>query len=128
MENQEEQEEYIQSLIKNNVSESIRDGALSFYPFPQSWILDQKFNWEISITPSARRKFDQFALLNTPFENSPSSNQNCFPSYYVHGPKFDEIIQESYLESINWSIDVPMFTKLPNDALIRHTRNQNIKD
>jgi hypothetical protein len=49
-------------------------------------------------------------------------------SYFVHGTKFKELLNEEGLRKKNYLMDIPFFTKLPSEAVCRHTRNSNIKD
>ena len=95
------------------------------YLFEESWIQAQKFNWEQSITVSANRKFDQFCLINSP-KNPSHTNGN---GVYVNGPAFKAKNTDDHNHNHNQEAqDVPYFAKLPNGAMISHTRNAIIKN
>ena len=54
----------LQTHIKAVIAKNQSDGYLNYYPFDKSWILSNKFNWEMNITCSANRKFTEYAFLN----------------------------------------------------------------
>lgn len=99
-------------------------GYLNYYPFDSSWILKQKFNWEINTQIASSRKFDQIALLNQPVDRE-EYNQTV---YYVHGTKYRELINIEAIERKSNILEPALTKKIPDDAIVRHTRNQNIKD
>ena len=78
----------------------------------------------MSIIPAANRKFDQYAFIN--FPQDPNEFSQC--TYYVHGPKFKDMLDQKSLKQSNYILDVPYFAKLPSDATVQHTRNSLIKD
>ena len=78
------------------------------------------FYWEHNITCSANRKFNEYALLNAPVDS--------INTYWVHGPKYKDLVKLSTLKTNNYLLDVAYYSKLPSDSLVRHTRNSNMKD
>ena len=78
------------------------------------------FNWEHNITCSANRKLTEYALLNAPVDS--------INTYWVHGPKYKDLVKLSTLKANNYLLDVAYYSKLPSDSLVRHTRNSNMKD
>lgn len=100
------------------------DGYLNYFPFDDDWILNQRFNWEQNIQVATNRKFDQFSLLNQPMDKDEYNTT----TFYVHGVKFKEDLNDANLQKKNYIINVPYFVKLPSNAHIRFTRNSNIKD
>jgi hypothetical protein len=61
--------------------------------------------------------------------NNPSDLDNqALKTYYVHGPKFKDMLKVSNLKHCNYILDIPYFSKIPADADVRHSRNSNVKD
>ena len=99
-------------------------GYLNYYPFDSNWILKQRFNWEINTQIASSRKFDQIALLNQSVDRE-ECNQTI---YYVHGPKYKDLINIETIKRKANILEPALIKKMPDDATVRHTRNQNIKD
>lgn len=59
---------------------------------------------------------------------SADNNVAMQSTYYVNGPKYKDLMKVSSLKSQNYILEVPYFAKLPNDAVVSHSRNSNIKD
>lgn len=120
----ENQLDLIQTSIKATVGFPLDRGYLNYYPFDDDVIIHQKFNWEQNIQVATCRNFQQIAILNLPVDK----DEYNITSFYVHGPKFREALNDTVLKTKNYLIDVPFFRKLPSDATYRHSRNHNIKD
>ena len=108
LETQEEKMDLLQTHIKSVIAKNQSEGHLNYYPFDKSWILGNMFNWEHNITCSANRKFNEYALLN-----SPSDGIN---TYWVHGPKYKDLVKLSTLKTNNYLLDVAYYSKLPSDS------------
>jgi hypothetical protein len=46
----------------------------------------------------------------------------------VHGTKYRELINIEAIERKSNILEPALTKKIPDDAIVRHTRNQNIKD
>ena len=119
LETYEEKIDLIQTHIRAIVAKNQADGHLNYYPFDNQWIEKHKFNWEQQIEVSANRKFTEYALL----QSSPDTSGHSYSTYYVHGPKYKDLIKVSSLKANNYVLDVAYFAKLPGDAVCRHSRN-----
>lgn len=89
---------------------------MTHYLFDDKWITCQKFNWEINISVSANRLFDQFAFISAPPDTLWLASSN---TYYITGPKFFRNTQNHH--------EVPYYIKLRNDCKIYHGRNAFLK-
>lgn len=106
------------------INESESNGYLNYYPFDSTWIENQRFNWEINTQLANSRRFDQIAMLNYPVDRT----EYPHTTYYVHGSKFKHMINIEVLEKRKYLLEVPLVKLLPSEAVVRHSRNQNIKD
>lgn len=120
----ENQLDLIQTSIKSTVGSPLERGCLNYYPFRDDLIKHQKFNWEQNIQVATCRNFQQIAILNLPVDR----DEYNVTSFYVHGPKWKEALNDANLKQKNYLIDVPYHKQLPSDATYRHSRNHNIKD
>lgn len=112
--------QFINSMVKQDIPKRT-DEVCNYYLFPSKWILQQRFNWEMSISCGANRRFDQILMLNQPV-NKTSANPI---SVMVNGPKF-RLLNKN--RDPNKPLEVPYFAKAPDDAVLTHGRNIIIKD
>lgn len=80
-------------------------------------VTDDLFNWEISNTISANRRFDTFAIISTPVQ----MGQNVSSTYMVNGPSYKLTQKKGYY-------DVPIFLKLAEGNIATHGRNAVVKN
>jgi hypothetical protein len=80
-------------------------------------VTDDLFNWEISNTISANRKFDTFAIISTPVQ----MGQNESSTYMVNGPSYKLTQKKGHY-------DVPIFLKLAEGHIATHGRNAVVKN
>jgi len=73
--------EFVHETIKTYITtQSIK--SITYYPFSQGWIENQKNSWETSISICTNKTFQQFGFLNAPLD--PTESNGSY--YYVHGP------------------------------------------